>query len=393
MARVVGFVACVAFSFASAGCSFLYDSSVDPGLTVPVESVMKSLRCELTTFFEVNRLRIRLYEAGIGKVDFQANFQNYVYMDLDPTRYGSIDANFKTIDSLGLTLGVDWIHKFGSISKDWHLGPALTGTKTYNREVVFAVPQDGRLGADVRQKDGSVSKLESSPLADPNLPDRNFFCYLQTSGDPIPRLSTKTIADARETLQFLEMLSHHDLPKYENFERIWVDGTATLATWLESVSAEMAKGFFSAQKAPYAGAVIPGQVNYTFGLDLKPSIDFKVTYIATIINPAVSDLSASRDNSGSFQIFLNTTHAAASFGGKTGTAIIEQPAKSVAWGPIADKSGNRTVKQGTPYEGPPIPGPGGPGASERPSTYGTRSPAYRLESPIPIPLPPAAGQQ
>jgi hypothetical protein len=389
MTRVVSLVFCVAFSLASAGCSFLYDSSVDPGQTVPVESVMKSLRCELMTFFEVNRLRIRVYEAGIGKVDFQENFQNYVYMDLDPTRYGSIDANFKTIDTLGLTLGVDWTNKFGSISKDWHLGPGLTGTKTYNREVVFAVPQDGRLGADVRQTDGSVSKLESSPLADPNSPDRSFFCYLQIPGDPIPRFSTRTIADAREALLFLEALSHRGLPQYENFERIWIDGTTTLANWLEGVSAEMAKGFFSAQKAPYTGALIPGQVNYTFGLELKPSIDFKVTYMASIISPASADLSASRDNTGSFQLFLNTTHAAASFGGKTGTALIDQPAKSVAWGPVAD----HTVEQEKKYVIPPSPPSAGAGASGRQSTYGTRSPSYRLESPIPLPLPPPAGQQ
>jgi hypothetical protein len=86
------------------GCSTLYEYSVDPGETVPVESVLKSLRCEMMTFFEVNRLRTAIYEYNIDKIDFKTNFGNYAYLDIDPTKYGSIDATFKTIDTLGACL-------------------------------------------------------------------------------------------------------------------------------------------------------------------------------------------------------------------------------------------------------------------------------------------------
>jgi hypothetical protein len=374
------------------GCSFLYDVDVDPGSMVPVESVLKSLRCELVTFFEVNRLRINLYEYHLKKrdLDFKSNFLNYAYMDLDPERYGTLDVTLKTIDSLGLALGIDWktqIDKSGAFH-DWHFGPGLAATKTYNREVVFAVPQDGRLGPDVRTEDGTVPPHERSPLADPEAQDRDFFCFLQKDNIVAPPITTETINKASAALQFLEKLARHELPELENFQRIWVDGTTPLAEWLEKVSAETAKGFFSATQYPYTGAIIPGQVNYSFGLEVKPSVDLKFTLIATVINPEVPDVMISRDNTGTFQMFLNNTHAAAAFGGKQGTATIPRPQKSAAWGPLNDQTTNTTTIQPA-YS--PSAAPAAPKQSA-PSTYGTRSPGYRLEAPLPLPLPPPAGQ-
>jgi hypothetical protein len=255
----------------------------------------------------------------------------------------------------------------GGRSHDWHIGPALTGTKTYNREVLFAVPQDGRLGSDFRQANGAVPVKDSSPLADPGSEDRDFFCYLQTADILLPNFKSTNIRDIYARLEFMEALTRHELPVLENFHRIMINGDKTLANWFELVGAESARGEFSAHKLLYVGAILPGQVNYSFALEIKPSFDLKYTLVATVINPYVPDASISRDSTGTFQIFLNMTHAAAALGGKQGTAVIAQAPKSAAWGPVADKEKNRTVTAGSGYAAPQRP----PLAvTPGPSTYG-----------------------
>src|SRR5579872_4770389 len=127
-------VACGLAATAS-GCSFFYENVQDPGQQVPVAAVLKSLRCELITFLEANRLRRQEF-TKLHLLDFQNAFENYAYLDLDDKEYASIEVDLKTIDTLGLSLGIDQKFPYGpggAFSKTWHLGPAATTTLTYSR--------------------------------------------------------------------------------------------------------------------------------------------------------------------------------------------------------------------------------------------------------------------
>ena len=92
----------------------MYDATVDPGLTVPVDKVFKSLRCELITFLEANRWRAIEFEKRKSRLGYDEARTRYAYLDLDPTKYGALQVDLKTIDVLGLTIGLDWKTNFDS---------------------------------------------------------------------------------------------------------------------------------------------------------------------------------------------------------------------------------------------------------------------------------------
>lgn len=349
------------------GCSSIYESSVDPGTTVPVNTVFKALRCEIMTFLEANRMRRAAFPSAVKTIGYQAAIEHYSFIDLDEAKFGALQVDLKTIDTVGLTLGVDWksAPNVSGNSQTWHLGPSLNGFKTYTRTTVFALPQDGKLGPSIRN-----SRSKARLAGDAGTEDSGFFCYLEA---PSERPLKRTLAD-------IEELVAHRLPEVEQYERIYVDGTGTLASWLETtISREMAKSWLA--KGDYMEAVYAGQLQYSFALDIKPGIDLKYTLIANTISPLVPDLSASRENSGTFTLNLNTQHVVAAFAAKNGNAIIasdigpppEPPAYEV-WGPKG-AAGARA-----PVATRPAAASGG-SSSVRP----TRGPGVRLEYPLPLP--------
>src|SRR5206468_6080956 len=91
-----------------ANCSSIYETSVDPGSTVPVNVVFKALRCEIITFLEVNRMRRAQFPRAYKDRGYEEAIEHYSFIDLDEGRFGALQVDLKTIDTVGLSLGVDW---------------------------------------------------------------------------------------------------------------------------------------------------------------------------------------------------------------------------------------------------------------------------------------------
>jgi hypothetical protein len=351
-------------------CSALYDMSVDPGDTVPVNTVFKSLRCEVVTFLAANRARRAEFDKAVISMGYRAAFAKFVYIDIDNTKFGGLQVDLKTIDALGMSLGIDWKAHVDTHGRfhTWHIGPALNGTKTYTQTNVFAIPQDGKLGPSQR---GTPSPRLSG---DADAEDSDFFCYLEQRDAP----------KLKAELKNFEALAAHQIPEVENFDRIYIDGKQPLAQWLmETLSAEAAKSSLARQD--YMESAYAGQLQYSFALDVKPSMDLKYTLVATVINPYIPDFTASRDSSGTFTLALNTYLALAAAGARGGNASIAAafpgpPKPLEVWGP------NRPNAQraGVPAFGGRI----------APETAGRRGPGVILDYPLPLtPLPlPQPGQ-
>ena len=329
-------------------CASIYELSVDPGEAVPVERIFKALRCEIVTFLELNGFRRTEFDKQKKVLGYEAAYAKYAFLDLDNTKYGQLQVDLKTVDSLGLAVGVDWkiLPQPPGRSETWHVGPSLNANKTYTRTTAFAIPQDALLGTSVREKP-AAPRLSVNDTAT----DRDFFCYVEPA----------TATPLRASLENLQALAAHQIPEIESFDRIFVDGRP-LAQWLgEKVSAEASKS--SVAMATYMESVYAGQIQYSFALQVKPSIDPKYTLVARVISPLVPSLTASRENTGTFSLLLNTTFATAAAGAKAGTAIIASSKAPPVWGPTAPTSALRTSRQ-------PLPPRRGPG--------------IELEYPLPI---------
>lgn len=297
-------------------CALLQDNVRDPGTLVPVASVLKSLRCEAITYLVANRFRQKEFKR-LSHRHFAEAFKKYASLPLDDHEYGAIETDLQAVDHLGLSLGMDWkTHVQSSSFHDWHIGPSLDATKTYVRSNVFALPQDADLGPETG-KNQNARKF----YADAHRQDANYFCYTSKSGNPHLSLN----------MNVAEMLVRNELPQFDNYKRIMVDGHLPLARWLEIKGSQMVKN--AVAENSYLESLLPAQLNYSFALEVRPSFDFKYTLVATVINPEVPEFSASSDNTSTFFIYLNTKYALAAYGAKSGSANITPPSTPVIWGP------------------------------------------------------------
>jgi hypothetical protein len=372
-----------ALNLLTTSCGPLLAINADPGVGVPATAIVKSIRCELMTYLVTNRYRQAAFLA-LYTTDFKSAFDNYAYLALDDNEYAAIDANLKTADMASLTVGIDWkthVTKAGE-SHDKHLGPGITTTKTYIADNLYGVPQDARLGPTAPP----VGYLPPAPLPQPpkfyqetDSGDVDYFCYKKEPSMAAPAVN----------LQTFEALSDHELPQFENFDRIFIaaDTFVPMAKWLEAKGADMSRNLLSI--GTNMENILPGQLSYSFALDIKPSIDLKYTLVATVISPYVPELMASREDTDTFTIYLNTQYAKFASGGKSGgTVIATAVTPDKIWGPnhgaAAVKSRGAFYRfnyNGALIQTPaPAPNAGTP----------FRNPGGALIAPLPL-IPPAVG--
>jgi len=381
MIRIFRTAVCMLATLVS-GCSSFYENVQDPGQLVPVASVLKSIRCEVITFLVANRIRRQEF-LNWHLVDFQTAFDKYAYLDLDDKEYATVQVDLKTIDTLGLSLGIDQKFPYGpggAFSHTSHLGPADTSTWTYSRSNLFAVTQNATLGP-TPQSGLKVPQL----YGDADRQDASFFCYTATK-DQAPQYSAEAV----------ESLVLHQRPDLENFHRIWVVGgeTMTLARWLEIMAAEMAKNYLA--QGPYTESLIPGQINYTYTLEVKPSFDLKYTLISHAYNPLIPDVNFSKDDTSTFSLYLNTAYAKAAYGAKNGNASL--PSEPPIWR-ISHRIPNESKTKGGSSGTASAPGGTAPGTAPprirpriAPSGGPGQRPGIQFSAPVALPGPPPAQQ-
>lgn len=326
------FALCI-LTFFAAGCALSPYHLEDPNQLAGIAAfgprtpdVVRSLRCEIITFIVENRLRNKLWDDTLPGITHGASedalndkiafLKRYPYVPLDKKQYAALGVDLKNIDIAGVTINNDWknVFKNSPVVRDFHIGPAITATNTYEFLPPLAIQQVADLGpAKSFDPPGAPplppAKRYSSIFYRQPTSDAPFYCYKSLANS-----RASTLVDAIEQIQTL-VVNGSGSQDYANFDRVFV-GPYTLAQWLQNIAADLTENSHTIFATPES--LIVGQIAYTFTLDIKPAMDFKYTYMANVVNPFVPDLSASLEHSSTFSIFLNTPNALAALTAKQG---------------------------------------------------------------------------
>jgi hypothetical protein len=305
-----------------------------------VPELIKSVRCELITFYAANAARKRKLDE-IRSVIVQRHNQNnnipllidykevlaHSYFNLDTDLYGAFVLEAKVQDTEAL-LGTsstfsNVIHSKTGNSKTLTLGPSLNAQGTYDMNYNYAIQQDDTL-SDV------VAQITEDEL-------------IAYDGDFGPADSSSQCYRAVVRGHYDE-LAEGKYSRLERFHRISVDGGLPLAAWLEQNTTIMgvARNILKddtpqdqhgkpriavpvAQK--YLNeAIDPGQMSYIFTVQYTAGIDAKFSLVASPWNPLTTDSSLSFVQTGVLTIYINSYMAGAALGAKGGTfAIVRGP--------------------------------------------------------------------
>lgn len=313
--RAIKWLSLPVFAASLSGCAAVYFNPVDPGDHTTNAAVLKSLRCEFVSFLTLNREFGRQAAALRKARRFDDAVLNFRHLAVDRYKWGAITTDFKGVNSLSASIGIDLKQIPDDLhSRTWHLGPSIGGTATYDRAQTYVVPQFASIGPTrgALDLDGDATLQIYRDLS--SEVDRDYFCYKQLK---LPA----NAEDYQVRFQDLERLVSGGFPEAENFTRIRVDASRPLAVWLMSTGRQMAQNAVSIttnNETLYAG-----QLSYSFALEIKPSVDAKLTLIARNLNPLVPALSASIDDTNTFTIFLNARESDAAVTAKSGTGLID----------------------------------------------------------------------
>lgn len=275
---------------------------------------LKSVRCELVTFYDANRRRAKSYAATAAN-DPKTAAEKYAYFPVKDDLFGLFFVDLKVQDTLGLpaagSLFDEKSNRIANVSKTWHFGPNLTDQGTYEFQWSFALQQDARVS--------SASALKVADASNEIYPELGGFgCY---SG-----IDESTDRDA---------LANHLYPAAEHFTRIMVNGVTPLAAWLQSNSSVMSTALLD-DLHHSEEAIFPAQMFYTFTVQVTGGVDAKFTLVSPTWNPLAPDISASIQHTNNLQIFINGDKAQGANGAKAGSSSWVPP-KTVVAHVIVDK--------------------------------------------------------
>src|ERR1700674_1482119 len=271
-----------------------------------VPAFLKSIRCELITFYVANRQRQKLFD-DTRKIDRDFAVDHYSYFPVSPQLLGGVYLDLKLVDTLGIPASGTTIDRRHIIdpthSKTWHFGPSLTDQNTYDLIWSFVIEQSAKL-------------YLAGGKPDP------FQCYttipLVTSG---PR-SAKSVALARD----LDGLARGEYTQLEQFTRMLVNGTTPLAAWLQDNSSRMWTSFAAkSQPAEMAERLIPAQMSYTFTVQATAGLDVKWFTLTPKWNPLALDVSGSIQQTSQLQFTINGPDAPLAAGAKSGSSAAGPP--------------------------------------------------------------------
>ena len=293
------------------GCALYPYQFEDPihilGVGPDVKDIVKSLKCEITTFIVANKLRSQVYQDASVNIHDEyfkdpdlynqhiAIMKQNSYTNLDDQQLASVIVEFKNIDTASISLGYD--NKIPNLTApktsldasnlvDYHAGPSYSDTRTFDYTIPMGIPQNSDLGPAetyevVKNSTPLASQYTTAYYFQPPNED-GFYCY-KSLGD---RTISRGIVDAAADIQHLVESDDPVLRRYETFTRVRMNGVGkTLAKWLQDAATEsqvnQTSVFVSTE------ALFVGQLSYVMTLDAKPGLDLKYTLAAGTINPLV----------------------------------------------------------------------------------------------------------
>ncbi len=297
------------------------------GMGPKISDVVKSIRCEVTTFLVENKLRSSYVSPLFAQVqadtkrgvdhlvaDRIETIRQFPYIDIDSRQLGFLNVDLQNIDSLSMTLGYtrekpSLASKAGRIDLEGSLGRGLGGTLTQTKVSEFihsyAILQNGDLGpvqshSPRGETPPAAAKFSTVYNAHPQA-DERFYCYKS-----LFKSRSRTLLDAIQEVQHL-VASDPGWEEYENFTRVRVGGR-TLAHWLQGSATEMTAN----EKTVYPTAenLLVGQLTYSFTLHVGPEFNGNYSLISGFINPLGVNFDTSTDQVNTCTISLNTKYAA-----------------------------------------------------------------------------------
>jgi hypothetical protein len=358
MRGILRALAPLAMSAALMSCTSLYHIH-DPASGVisagQLPDFLKSIRCEMITFYEIERSRKVAYDRLLKSDPIEA-FRRYSYFNIATDLYGAFTLELKVTDTAGLGSGTTLDHKLPpdfSRNTIAHLGPTAGSQGTYDLIWAFLLKQNAKLAYG-----GSLP-----PDAPRELWEKA--CY---SG-PISDLDT------------LEALAENQMPERVRFTRMVVNLTKPLAAWLRDNGSLIS-----------AGQLLPGkdsemaeaaQMYYSFALQASAGLEGKYSLTALHWSALAAQASGSMQQNSNLQIYINGPGAAYVNSAKAGAA---------GYGPKPDVLGSANKPMHVTIDNqPPGAGPGPKGGGSGRSS-GRGGEQRFLIAPIPI-FPPSASPQ
>jgi hypothetical protein len=306
----------LALSFSS--CAALYNID-DPIIGVIAKNQLpafqKSVRCELITYFEIDRERERLFNQTV-KTDRLAAIENYSYFGVDQKLFGALELDLKVVDTAGLpsTAGSNISYKYqvsppvgtATHSKTDIFMPSFTDQNTYEWQWWYIIPQN--------------AKLYGRRLSDPAAytPQENDFdqfqCYRALPAND------------------LEGLASGKYPEYELFTRIRVNGGKPFAGWLQENASVMGTAFYAENlNVEKAEHIIPVQMYYNFMIQVSGGLNASFSLVAPHWAPFAPVATISQQQTNNLQVWLNGPDAALAAAAKSGSATAGiTPANNIA---------------------------------------------------------------
>jgi hypothetical protein len=317
----------IVVAITAASCSTL-DHVHDPqyGLLGNPPNLLKSIRCELITFYAANaarkkaldRIRNDLRHRGVFTIDMEMVLANR-YFDLDTDAYGAFVLETKTVDSVGFpgtsTAITDVISSTTNHTKSLTTSPNLGSQGTYDMNYNFVIQQDDQISnVEAAITEDQITRFETIPLR-----DNSTQCFRAV------------------VIGKYDEMAEGKYPTLERFHRITVNFGLPLAAWLQQNTTIMgvSRNILADDVPPKDAAGKPlksvkvpqiymnegvdgGQMSYLFTVQYTTGVDAKFSLVSPAWNPLNADLSASMVQTGVLSLYVNGYLAAAALGAKSG---------------------------------------------------------------------------
>ncbi|WP_128932217.1 hypothetical protein [Bradyrhizobium zhanjiangense] len=342
--------ACVGICLAMGGCTSLYHIH-DPQTGVitagELPYFLKSIRCEVVTFYQIERERRKAY-LKIYKTRPEEAFDRYAHFDIDPFLYGTFFLELKVADTGGFGSGTVFDYKrilSATSNEVTHVGPTVSAQDTYDLIWSFLLKQNAQLASDTTPRAASSAPYERG-------------CYRGAPADLVE----------------LEALAENKYPERIAYKRIIVDASKPLAAWLRDNAILIAANDLT--PAMPTERAEPAQMTYTFSIQVTGGVEAKYSLTSSRWSPAAVQASASAQQFSNLGIYINGPNAVLANGAKSGSAGYAEKTP-----PLGSKE--------NPIYTTPLPGgeksqefPGGTAAG-RPTGAGPRTKGFIL-APVPV---------
>jgi hypothetical protein len=252
-----------------------------------VPGFIKSLKCELITFYQIERLREARWNSSRKTPE---DFERYGHFAIASRLYGLFTVGLRVTDTAGLGSGTiantkhiqdperSIIWEFGQA------GPGFGGQGIHDLLWSFLLRQDVDL------------------VLNPVRENRPVDCFKGPSGNQ---------------LEDIEALAY-DRSDQAQFTRIMVDGTKPLAIWLRDNGTKMSANFL----VPGAEQALPAQMYYQFAVQVSAGVSAKYSLVNPHWSPLAIQANASTTQNSFVNIFINSGGAALAASAKVGAATV-----------------------------------------------------------------------